>query len=57
MRILKTWLRLLLGSRDQSVNHEVRGKVPASCFEAWIRAYRQRLENDRSERPAGDQRL
>ena len=57
MRILKTWLRLLLGSRDQSVDHEVRGKVPASCFEAWIRAYRQRLESDRSERRTGDQRL
>jgi hypothetical protein len=57
MSILNTWLRLLLGKKHQSVNHAVGGKVPASCFEAWIRAYRQRLESDRSQRQIGDQRL
>jgi hypothetical protein len=57
MSILRTLLRLLLGNRDQSVDHEVGGKVPGSCFESWIRAYRQRLETDRSAHRTGDQRL
>ena len=48
MSILKTWLRLLLGTRDQSVDHEVGGKARVSCFEAWIQAYRQRLDHDRA---------
>jgi hypothetical protein len=49
MRILKTWLRLLLGSNRQqparrNLQRDVHG---ASCFEAWICAYRRRLDNDR----------
>ena len=49
MNLLKFWLRLLLRSKKQRPFRgevKVSGPTPA-CFEAWIRAYRQRLNDDR----------
>jgi hypothetical protein len=49
MNPLKFWLRLLLPSKKQPPypdEAKVGGPSP-SYFAAWIRAYRQRLEDDR----------
>jgi len=51
MNILRVWLRLLLGTKQQNVGREAGVEKQTSCFEAWICAYRQRLDNDRGRRP------
>ncbi len=49
-RILKIWSRLLR-RRQQPERREPAASGPDSaCFEAWIRAYRQRLDNGRGRR-------
>ena len=48
MNLLKFWLRLLLHSKKQRLfrgEAKVGGPVTSS-FEAWIRSYRQRLNDD-----------
>ena len=49
MNLLKFWLRLLLHSKKQRpLRGEPKVGGPSrSSFEAWIRAYRQRLNDDR----------
>jgi len=49
MRTLKIWLRLLLRSnRQQPVRRAVEdNRQGRPCFDAWIRAYREKLGNDR----------
>jgi hypothetical protein len=52
MNLLKFWLRLLLPSKKQRPLHgeaKIGGPSP-SCFETWLRAYRQRLDDDRGRR-------
>ena len=49
MNLLRVWLRLLLHSKKQwpfRGEAKVGGPSP-SCFEAWIRTYRQRLDDHR----------
>jgi hypothetical protein len=48
MSILRTWLRFLLGNKQRPVRSEVGDEKKKSCFEAWIWAYRQRLDDDRT---------
>ncbi len=54
MRTLKNWLRLLRPSCGrQSPRRTVEGGAQGlSCFEAWIHAYRQRLERECAEHQA-----
>jgi CheY-like chemotaxis protein len=54
MRIIKNWLRLLRSSNGrQSPHRTVEGGAEGpSCFEAWIHAYRQRLDHECVEQQA-----
>jgi hypothetical protein len=52
MRILRSWLRRLLGSKRPRLERRDgdAGQEPA-CFDVWIRAYRQRLDKDPGRAP------